>query len=902
MRAVGSLKSLGTAEKPATDVLVRLGPVAYRAVMRTDVGRRRTENQDSYGYALGKETGLFIVADGMGGARGGGTASAMAVNLILDGSMGAQHVLDHQLLERSIAASNHVIFSRAQEDQQLSGMGTTVVALAFVKNRAIVAHVGDSRVYRLRGGEFSQLTRDHTLVQELVDSGAIQPEDAATHPIAHMLTRSLGPMAAIGVEVKTLDEEVAVGDRYLLCSDGLYNHCPKEAMLRALSGKKIESAADAMLSLALENGGTDNVTLQIIEVLSPDAAAAGRAGDDRLVSSEIDVSLIGGMPLREYADSLRSSAGAAAAETAGAASGRTEPARAESARVEASPAEVPRGGTAATGRKGEGARGTETKVSHAGRAAAARDSGIAKDDLIQRNETPLHDEAEVPALERELDDFLTSSHDPFDGGSFDSGSFGGAEDHSHGHRYSGAALSANDFDIDVPRWWTSFVAGILTFVFAGVFYVLYKRDFLHPNRASDRASHRTGGERSDSHQRDGIAADLFAWSPETDASKPPAEEVHAGSRLQTNSQPAPTPGRSAGDSTELPAKNPVEEVPKSTPPPAVPASVRVEPRSTEDANVTAAKQAAEERISQAMLAEQIALASTYQIPAGPRLRLGGTGDARPTQPINWEDDAKRAAEVAGSGPGAKTPEPTLLAVDEQFEIAEEKRKTREKISDIDVKLEMLVVDTAEDASRRRVLAEMEATRATTAADSLGREISQQRAELQRWEALAVRGAAEEPLKLSDDLAAVSPEVAESRRALQKATDRYAALEAAHGKNALAESELAAAGREKALRQAELKAAVLAELPKGPIRVKQHIARLQNDLHAVGKRRDLLNRHIGMLRAFVPATLARRQLLQQQYLKDRADLLKHLRELAERLSDEREARFRLEHTELFTAAG
>ncbi|MCL4140691.1 UNVERIFIED_CONTAM: hypothetical protein GTU68_048588, partial [Idotea baltica] len=234
--------------------------------VKTDIGLRRKENQDAYGIAHTAGISFFVVADGMGGARGGATASAIAIQVIVNEAIKQNGIITRPSLKKAVETANDAIYSRSKSDENLQGMGTTVVALAFVNECAIVAHVGDSRIYRLSAGELKQLTRDHTLVQELVDSGALPPEEAENHPIAHMLTRSLGPAAQVEVEIQALAEPTQAGDKFLLCSDGLYNLVTDEEITQHLIDFTPEDANEKLVALALERGGTDNVTVEILEV------------------------------------------------------------------------------------------------------------------------------------------------------------------------------------------------------------------------------------------------------------------------------------------------------------------------------------------------------------------------------------------------------------------------------------------------------------------------------------------------------------------------------------------------------------------------------------------------------------------------------------------------------------
>ena len=234
----------------------------------SDIGCRRKENQDAFCIAHGAKASLYLVADGMGGARGGAVASALAVNSIYKDAISSDGLVSLSSLRISMENANKLIWKKSTEHEELSGMGTTIAALAFVGKQVFVGHVGDSRIYRFCNSKLTQITRDHTLVQELVETGAISVAEAANHPIAHMLTRSLGPTENIEVEVRLLDGEVSVGERFLLCSDGLYNLVSADEIASVLKEFELDAAAKRFVNLALERGGTDNVTVELLEVLS----------------------------------------------------------------------------------------------------------------------------------------------------------------------------------------------------------------------------------------------------------------------------------------------------------------------------------------------------------------------------------------------------------------------------------------------------------------------------------------------------------------------------------------------------------------------------------------------------------------------------------------------------------
>jgi protein phosphatase len=249
----------------------------------TDVGRVRSLNEDSLLVA----DPVFAVADGMGGHRGGEVASATALD-----TMGAK-VIEPTIdaLAEAVQAANRAVFDQAQLDPELSGMGTTLCAIGLVRTSADgspaigIVNVGDSRVYLLDGDRFAQLSEDHSLVETMVRGGQLSADEALVHPGRNVLTRALGIERQVEVDCWTV--ALKVGDRFLLCSDGLFNEMHDDqiaAVLRRLTNPG--EAADELVRLARESGGRDNITAVIVDVLSDDGAADGSTGggiDDRLV-------------------------------------------------------------------------------------------------------------------------------------------------------------------------------------------------------------------------------------------------------------------------------------------------------------------------------------------------------------------------------------------------------------------------------------------------------------------------------------------------------------------------------------------------------------------------------------------------------------------------------------------
>lgn len=231
---------------------------------KTDRGRVRTDNQDA--YFAGKITydSVFaVVCDGMGGANAGNVASELAVRHISEYVIrsyrdGMDMTDTEKTLKNAIVSANISLYDKAVNNAELAGMGTTAVA-AFVKDgTAVIAHVGDSRIY-LVNGEIKQLTRDHSVVQSLIESGKITPEDAKVHPRKNVITRALGAEENVAVDSDCLN--LSNGDTLLLCSDGLTNFLDDKDILKVFQNNDISAVAERLVEEANENGGGDNITV-----------------------------------------------------------------------------------------------------------------------------------------------------------------------------------------------------------------------------------------------------------------------------------------------------------------------------------------------------------------------------------------------------------------------------------------------------------------------------------------------------------------------------------------------------------------------------------------------------------------------------------------------------------------
>ena len=231
----------------------------------SNIGRVRKSNQDS-GY-----TGynLFFVADGMGGHAGGDIASALATQQIaqLDANYADENEASKALLN-AMWQGNAMLSDTVAKHSELAGMGTTVSAVLFTGDKAVVAHIGDSRVYLVRGGTVRQVTKDHTFVQRLVDTGRITPEEALIHPRRSVLMRVLGDVEEFP-EIDTQAIETRAGDRFMICSDGLCGVVPEEISDGILlSTADPHEAVSLLVGEALEFGAPDNVTVVVVDVTS----------------------------------------------------------------------------------------------------------------------------------------------------------------------------------------------------------------------------------------------------------------------------------------------------------------------------------------------------------------------------------------------------------------------------------------------------------------------------------------------------------------------------------------------------------------------------------------------------------------------------------------------------------
>lgn len=237
----------------------------------TDVGRRRTRNEDA--FLINDELGLYVVADGMGGHAGGRVASTLAVSILeeeviawLGRPVAGDDPVEHhrQGLSEAVAHAGQRVFQISVERPEWKGMGTTIVAVMMVGSNAFIAHVGDSRAYLIRDGRIEQITDDHSLVAESVRSGAITEEQAKHHRMRNVITRALGFQEEVEVDVQV--RGLARGDQLLLCTDGLSGKLEPHDIRRVLQERGVFDAPRQLVLDACERGGEDNITVVCVGV------------------------------------------------------------------------------------------------------------------------------------------------------------------------------------------------------------------------------------------------------------------------------------------------------------------------------------------------------------------------------------------------------------------------------------------------------------------------------------------------------------------------------------------------------------------------------------------------------------------------------------------------------------
>lgn len=238
---------------------------------KTDIGMKRSTNQDSFSYGQldGGAVTWAVVCDGMGGMAAGNIASATAVEVISGSfennlSPKSNASVVRNLLKSSIESANARVYNLALEKEEYRGMGTTVVAVVIIKGVAYIAHAGDSRAYFYSNNQLTQITTDHSVVQTLIEKGQLTEEEAKNHPNKNVITRALGVASYIDIDFEEI--EVSQGDSLLLCTDGLTNCIDDELIKLASSDNDFATLAERLVELANQNGGYDNITAVAVKI------------------------------------------------------------------------------------------------------------------------------------------------------------------------------------------------------------------------------------------------------------------------------------------------------------------------------------------------------------------------------------------------------------------------------------------------------------------------------------------------------------------------------------------------------------------------------------------------------------------------------------------------------------
>jgi serine/threonine protein phosphatase PrpC len=238
----------------------------------TDVGLKRAQNEDSCAFWIPEDPVdchrgvLLVVADGMGGTRAGEVASQLAVGAVVRSYRESTGEAPLEDLVRSLEIANRVVYEQSLAQPDLRGMGTTCTAAVIHDGRAHLAHVGDSRAYLVRDGGILQLTRDHSLVAQLVENRHLTPEQARVDPRRNLVTRSMGVAASVVIDAERIEEPLRDGDTMLLCTDGLHGLVEDGELAALASDADLEGACGRMIALANERGGHDNITVLLARI------------------------------------------------------------------------------------------------------------------------------------------------------------------------------------------------------------------------------------------------------------------------------------------------------------------------------------------------------------------------------------------------------------------------------------------------------------------------------------------------------------------------------------------------------------------------------------------------------------------------------------------------------------
>ncbi len=843
-----------------------------RHAVKTDVGRRRSENQDSYGIASSNHVNLYIVADGMGGARGGATASALAVNLIPRVSIDSQGILSESSLKEAIEKTNDVIYSQGSTHSSLAGMGTTVVALAFLGDRAIVAHVGDSRIYLLRDGELKQLTRDHTLVQELVESGAIAEKDAENHPVSHMLTRSLGPTSHVEVDARTLEEPVKEGDRFLLCCDGLFNMVQVDELRKIVSSVEPEAAAERLVELANERGGTDNITVEIVEVIGFAPAADASVMTDAEEGAGLE--LIASTPLSDIklgVEDLPDEEGDGAielvdeyAETTSEPQVTTEPPKAPPKKAPAAGGSVydsvifgeqPTASDIQSHQEKYGQKPeeemAEPKAEGSDKAQKASESAIKEEESAEvEEESGELSAAEILALKRV-------------------GIGAGA--------VIALALSVLGYTLLLKKGPESGSSPIPAGYSAN-------KSVVDPMAAEKRKSEQAGGDKAGERERENALKELASWEPKSGSAAPvetapkvqPSDAaVHVSDPMGEKTESEATDGSSGSD--------------------IVPVKDFGEQSLTEEQPVTIEPELQYQE-PPAELKNVITRTWDLSIPGIPAVESYSTGSSSgaPDQPIVWEHEelAKEQAEQALArdtdqksfqlGQVSK-----MLNDVERVDIYNRKVQLREKIADVDAKLRALNGSAEERAKVKESALKAELKVIERALDFTNKQLETAKHLYSTW--LERRSLAETGglLRVAETLAKGDAEIRREKLSFEKSSLRYqAAVEKFREDtaNTATVGEMTTYGEEMKVLKARLEGLVSKAIHDALESTASRISEQKVILSDLTRRQAQINRHIGFTKGLSSTPAKRRAELQHSLFEERSAQTKELESLRSFVSD------------------
>jgi PPM family protein phosphatase len=259
-----------TTDQLAAPAKLRVRP-RVTVACKTDLGRVRENNEDKFEYFLPEDDStlatrglVFLVCDGMGGHAAGQIASELTAKTFIDVYLNHPATEPEVALAGAVSAANRFVLDVARAVPSRRGMGTTLSGLVLLQDQAYTVQVGDSRVYRLRAGETTMLTQDHTYIEEAIRSGTLTPQEAETHPYKHVLTRAVGTEDTVAPDIELHDSKP--GDLYMLCSDGLLNHVSDEEIAATMRNEAPSNLAWKLVSMALLGGGSDNTTVMVVRV------------------------------------------------------------------------------------------------------------------------------------------------------------------------------------------------------------------------------------------------------------------------------------------------------------------------------------------------------------------------------------------------------------------------------------------------------------------------------------------------------------------------------------------------------------------------------------------------------------------------------------------------------------